>query len=241
MVSDHVVYANTLHSVLDTIQEVSKAPPGPKPDHFGPDIFWDERSHRWRKPEDDESERVSERSSETKKIFDLNDTQVRNMFESPNNKSLKNIYSMSLSEDLNSKFLTPFEHKSILVELRMSYKDIEKPSIVVATAYSHPDTVKTGGMREIMDIIEERARRAKIGVKASMVVNPHMLKFLKNRGYESIYVGKDLSFKEWLDKIREVDASYIEDMPTYDDAVDIYEKWGGFIKGDSFFKDMSNG
>ena len=75
MVSEHVVYANTLHSVLDTIQELSKAPPGPPPRQG---LEWKEETHRWIRPkyETEEKPASQEFNDAVSRLSVGNDVQI---------------------------------------------------------------------------------------------------------------------------------------------------------------------
>ena len=57
-----------VNSVIDEIKLLQKAPPGPKPSHFGPDVDWNEEKRRWTLPDVKGSTSSSPRAGKSKKV-----------------------------------------------------------------------------------------------------------------------------------------------------------------------------
>ena len=224
--------------VSDEANVIQKAPPGPKPPHFGDDVYWDERTRRWRKPEDEERWRMEERSEGAEYAFHMDDFQIRNLFEKPGTRSLERDLYMNKVD----KYVDNYEHKSILLSIRRGVVDDQK-TMVITSAYSHPDTVRTGGMREIMDIVEDRARKGNASIEVSVVLNPHLLNFLSKRGYISLDHQNGLGFEEWKDRIdMMVDPDILDGYYDDEDLMNLYEAWGGkgFYPGVTLYKHLGS-
>ena len=187
---DLIIKAQT--AIIET-SRIQKAPPGPKPDKFGPDIFWDERSRRWRKPEEGEKDKHSRRMREMQRIFGVADEDVRELFDES-----EPLLDMDVEELAYGEGNLPFyEYKGIGAEFIPDDEELQEGYLTLTALYSHPDSIVTGGMSELLDVIESGFASVGLRVKVDTVLNPYLYKFLEARGYTTD--SRQHEYDDWLE------------------------------------------